>query len=206
MKLSKKCISALVNKRFSDLAPKCLVTKRLSSLVPNCLSKRIYFAAVAAIISMLLLESCSYSFSGASVPPHLKTIFITVFQDRSGSGEFNLGDRVTKQLTQKFIGDNTLTVSSRTGANAILDGSITSLTDAPSAISGGEKVTTRRVTLNVQVIYKDIVKKTTIFERSFSNYGDYTIGGDITNARKAATEEAIEKITEDILLGVVSNW
>lgn len=171
-----------------------------------CFNKNNYLSACVAVISFLLLESCSYSFSGASVPPHLKTIFITVFQDRSGSGEFNLGDRVTKQLNQKFIDDNTLIVSNRTSANAILDGSISSLTDTPSTISGGEKVSTRRVTLNVQVIYKDIVKKTTIFERNFSNYGDYSVGGDITSARKAAIETAIDKITEDILLGVVSNW
>ncbi|MEW6653207.1 MAG: LPS assembly lipoprotein LptE, partial [Bacteroidota bacterium] len=152
--------------------------KYLSAFVPKSLSKRKYFAAVAVIISMLLLKSCSYSFTGASVPPHLKTIFIAVFQDRSGTGEFNLGDRVSKLLTQKFIEDNTMMVSSRASANAILDGWIASFTDAPSAISGGEKVSTRRVTLNVQVVYKDIVKKTTVFEKTFTNYGDYTIGGD----------------------------
>jgi len=183
-----------------------LSKKRLSNLAPKYFSRINIFSALLFASSFLLLESCSYSFSGASVPPHLKTIFITVFQDRSGSGEFNIGDRVTKQLTQKFIDDNTLIVSGRTSANAILDGSITSLTDAPSTISGGEKVSSRRVTLNVQVVYKDIVKKSTIFERSFSNYGDYTVGGDVTSARKNAIETAIDKITEDILLGVVSNW
>ncbi len=180
--------------------------KYLSKLAPKSLRIIYKLAAMAVIVSFLLLESCSYSFSGASVPAHLKTIFITVFQDRSGSGEFNLGDRVTKQLTQKFIDDNTLIVSNRSSANAILDGSITSVTDAPSTISGGEKVSTRRITLSVQIVYKDIVKKTTIFERSFSNYGDYAVGGDVTNARKAAIDESINKITEDILLGVVSNW
>lgn len=179
----------------------------LSALVRKCLrSKNKSYLLLIVIVAITMFESCSYSFSGASVPPHLKTIYITVFQDRSGSGEFNLGDRVTRQLTQKFIDDNTLMVSDRTNANAVLDGSITSLTDAPSTISGGEKVSSRRVTLNVQIIYKDLVKKQTIFERSFSNYGDYTVGGEITNARKAAIETAIDKITEDILLGVVSNW
>lgn len=181
--------------------------KYLSALVPKCLSikNKSYFTLVILVV-IATLESCSYSFSGASVPPHLKTIYITVFQDRSGSGEFNIGDRVTRQLTQKFIDDNTLMVSDRTNANAVLDGSISSLTDAPSTITGGEKVSSRRVTLNVQIIYKDLVKKQTIFERSFSNYGDYVVSGEITSARKAAIETAIDKITEDILLGVVSNW
>lgn len=181
--------------------------KYLSTLVPKCLSvkNKCYFTLVILVVAATL-ESCSYSFSGASVPPHLKTIYITVFQDRSGSGEFNLGDRVTRQLTQKFIDDNTLMVSDRTNANAVLDGSITSLTDAPLTISGGEKVSSRRVTLNVRIIYKDLVKKQTIFERNFSKYGDYKVSGDIISARKAAIESAIEDTVEDILLGVVSNW
>lgn len=189
-----------------------LIKEPLSARVTECLSKStskqksFLKLFVVLIISISLLESCSYSFSGASVPSHLKTVFISVLQDRSGSGEFNLGDRVTRQLTQKFIDDNTLYVGSRTNANAFIDGSIISITDAPSTISGGEKVSSRRVTMSVQIIYKDLVKKQTIFERSFSNYGDYTLTGDVTNARKAAIETAIDKITDDILLGVVSNW
>jgi hypothetical protein len=166
---------------------------------------RILLTNLVVIVS-ITLQSCSYSFSGASVPAHLKTVFITVFQDRSGSGEFNLGDRVSKQLIQKFIEDNTLAISDRTNANAIVDGSISVLNDTPASIGGGEKITSRRITLTVQVTYKDLVLKKTIFDRSFSNYGDYSAGGDITKARTDAINLAIDKITEDIVLGVVSNW
>lgn len=170
----------------------------------NTIKQIILITTFAAAI--IFFQSCSYSFSGASVPSHLKTVFITVFQDRSGSGEFNLGDRVSKQLIQKFIDDNTLAVSNRTNANAIVDGSITSINDLPASIGGGEKIASRRITLTVQVTYKDLVLKKTIFDRSFSNYGDYNASGDITVGRKAAIDNAIDKITQDIVLGVVSNW
>ena len=49
---------------------------------------------------------CPYSFSGASVPPHLKTIAIPFAEDRSGSGEPGLRELLTEKLTQKFIDDN----------------------------------------------------------------------------------------------------
>lgn len=158
------------------------------------------------LLIMFLVISCSYSFTGSSVPSHIKTVYITVFQDRSNSGEFNLGDRVSKQLIQKFIEDNTLIISDKTSANAIIDGAITSLSDSPSAISGKEQVSSRRITINIQVVYKDLAKKQTIFDKSFSDYTDYIASGDITNARKNAIDETIKKITENILLGVVSNW
>ncbi|MCX7876131.1 MAG: LPS assembly lipoprotein LptE [Melioribacteraceae bacterium] len=157
-------------------------------------------------VSFAFLFSCSYSFTGSSVPPHIKTVYISVFQDRTNSGEFNLGDRVTKQLIQKFLDDNTLMVSSLTNANATINGTIISLNDAPSAISGKEQVASRRITLTIQVVYKDVVKKQTIFDKSFSDFTDYIATGDISNTRKKAIEDTINKITENILLGVVSNW
>jgi hypothetical protein len=153
---------------------------------------------------------CSYSFSGASVPPHLRTISVPLFSDRSGSGEFDLSEKLTRNLTQKFIDDNTLTIGDKLKSDSILEGTIVSLTDAPVVLSGGEtrneNITSRRITITIRAVYKDLIKRITVFEKNFSNYGDYPVGGDITTVRKQAIESAIEKISEDILLGVVSNW
>jgi len=156
--------------------------------------------------ALLTFTACSYSFTGASVPSHLKTISIPIFSDRSGSGEYDLSDRLTSQLIQKFVEDNSLRYTDKLNSDATLEGNVTSFNDAPSVVSGGEIITTRRITVTVRVVYKDLVKRQTIFEKNFSNYGDYTVTGDITAARKLATDSAIDKITEDILLGVVSNW
>ncbi|OGU98456.1 MAG: hypothetical protein A2455_15290 [Ignavibacteria bacterium RIFOXYC2_FULL_35_16] len=148
---------------------------------------------------------CVYSFTGASVPEHLKTIAIPIVDDRSGGGEPGLREKITEVLTQKFIDDNTLQVTDKTTANAILECTVVSLTDAPAIVSAGEQIATRRITISVQVVNKDLVKRKTIFEKTFSNYGDYPSGGSI-DSRKNAIEEAIEKITQDILLDTVSGW
>lgn len=148
---------------------------------------------------------CSYSFTGAAVPEHLKTIAIPVADDRSGAGEPGLRELLTQQITQRFIDDNTLQVSERTSANAVLECIITSLSDAPAVVSAGEQIETRRITISVQATYKDLVKRKTIYERSFSNYGDYPAGGSI-DLRREAIADAVEKISEDILLDTVSGW
>lgn len=169
--------------------------------------KGLYIMLVATAV-LINLSACSYSFSGASVPSHLKTISIPIFQDRSGSGEFDLSDKLTKKLIQKFIDDNSLLVTDRLNSDSILEGTVVSLNDAPSVVSGGDTpaATTRRITITVHAVYKDAVKKLKVFEKDFSNYGDYKVEGDITNVRRTAINDVIEKITEDILLGVVSNW
>lgn len=166
-----------------------------------------YFIALFLFLSgTISLQSCSYSFTGASVPVHLKTISISVFSDKSGSGEVDLNRKLTNQIIQRFIDDNTLLVSDRINSDSMLEGTIVTLSDAPAVVSGGEKVTSRRITVTVRAIYKDLVKKQTVFEKSFSEYTDYVVGGDITYVRKSAIDSAIKKIAEDILLGVVSNW
>lgn len=148
---------------------------------------------------------CAYSFTGASVPKHIKTIAIPVAIDKSGSGEPGLGELLTNKLIQKFIDDNTLQIANKSNADAMLECTITSLSDAPAVISAGENVSTRRITITVQAVYRDLVKRKTIFDKSFSNNSDYSATGNI-NVRRAAIEDAINKISDDILLDTASGW
>ena len=163
------------------------------------------------VILILLIFSvnflrCSYSFTGASVPPHLKTIAIPLFQDRSGSAEPTLREDFTNDLIRKFTDDNTLQVVGKQSADAVLEGTILSLSSSSVSVTKGENVNLIRMKITVKVTYKDLVKKKKIFEKNFSNYEDYKNAGDVTENRAKAITEALDKITEDILYGVVANW
>lgn len=148
---------------------------------------------------------CGYSFTGASVPEHLKSISIPIADDRSGGAEPGLREKLTEVLTQKFIDDNTLQVTDKSSANSILECTIVSIVDAPAIVTAGEQIATRRITVSVAVVNKDLVKRKTLFEKTFSNYGDYPSGGS-QDSRRTAIDDAIEKITQDILLDTVSGW
>ena len=157
------------------------------------------------LIAINFTSCCAYSFTGASVPEHLKTIAIPIADDRSGSGEPGLREKLTQDLIQKFIDDNTLQVAERTTANSLLECTIVSLTDAPAIVSAGENITSRRITIGVKVLYRDLVKRKTIFEKTFTNYSDYSSSNPI-QGRTEAIQGAIDKISEDILLDTVSGW
>ena len=160
------------------------------------------------ITAMINFEGCGvYSFTGASVPEHIKTISIPIADDRSGAGEPNLRESFTQTLIQKFIDDNTLQVSDRNNVNSVLECTITGFSDAPSVVSAsnaGESVSTRRITISVLVTYKDLVQKKNMFEKTFTNYGDYN--PDDISKRAEAITAAVDKITDDILLDTVSGW
>lgn len=148
---------------------------------------------------------CGYSFTGASVPPHLKSIAIPVAEDRSGSGEPGLRESFTEKLTRFFIDDNSFEVADRTNADAIVECSIVSLTSAPAVITGGETVSSLRISISVKAVYRDLVERKTVFDKNFSNYGDYSASGSFED-RRAAIETALDRIAEDILLETVSGW
>lgn len=168
------------------------------------------------IISLILLlftsgllinfnTGCSYSFTGASVPEHLKTIAIPIADDRSGSAEFGLRESLTQKLIQKFIDDNSLQVAERVNADAVLECTIVSFNDAPAIVTAGENVTSRRITIGVKASYRDLIKKITVYDKTFSSYEDYPQDGSLAE-RNNAIEKVLDKLTEDILLETVSGW
>jgi hypothetical protein len=144
-----------------------------------------------------------YSFSGSSVPKHLKTIAIPLFEDQSGFGEPGLGESFTTTLINLFVNDNSLEMAERNTADSILEGSIVTVQDAPSIISPGEQVTTRRVTINVHVTYQDLKLRKKVWEKNFSNWGEYITSSE---TRTVALTQAVTKVTEDILIETVSGW
>jgi len=161
-------------------------------------------AACAALVLVASVAGC-YSFTGASVPPHLKSIALPLVDDQSGFGEPGLREKFTNDLTVLFITDNSFQVADRSTADAILRGTIASITDAPASVEQNEQVRTRRITMTVRVVFQDMVLKKTVWEKNFSNWGDYESGGG-PSQRQVGLTEASRKITEDILLETVSGW
>ncbi|NUM61832.1 MAG: hypothetical protein HUU44_06745 [Ignavibacteriaceae bacterium] len=154
----------------------------------NGILRILVFSLLFGISAVINFGCGSYSFTGASVPAHLKTIAIPIAEDKSPAAIPGLRELLTDDLIQKFISDNSLQVTERSTANATL-----------------ECVASRRLTIIVKVVYKDLIQRKTIFESTFTNHGDY-VPGEATNERENAVAIAVDKISEDILLAVVSGW
>ncbi len=172
-------------------------------------TKSIFNTIIVVLFTTLLVIKfegcCFYSFTGASVPPHLKSIAIPVADDRSGSAESGLREMLTQKLIQKFIDDNSLQIVDRINANSIIETAIVSYNDAPAIVTAGENITSRRITIGIKASYRDLVKKIVVFDKVFTNYANYPSSGSLIEKNRAI-EEIIEKTAEDILLETVSGW
>jgi len=168
---------------------------------------------VVPLVFIVSMTGC-YTFTGASVPSNLKTIAIPLVDDQSGFGEPGLREQFTTALTNLFISDNTMEVADRTTADAILAGVITSVSDAPAVVQQGaqgaaqpgEQVSKRRITVTVKATLQNVKLRKKMWEKSFSNWGDYDAGGGGASQRQTGLAEAIRKVTEDVLLETVSGW
>lgn len=159
-----------------------------------------------AVISLYSLTSCNYSFKGASPPEGIKTIYIPSIRDESGFGLPNLGEEITTLLKSKFINDNTLEYAEKTQADGMLDCVIRSVTDEALVVTGNEQVSRRKVTITVTVEFTNLKKQKSIWKKDFSNWGEYDSSTGGFSKRDEGIKSAEDKITDDILLEVISNW
>jgi hypothetical protein len=154
---------------------------------------------------LLAFPGCIYSFKGSSVPPHLKTVAVQLFDDQSGSGEPGLREQLTNKLIDRFKQDNSLAVSDQSHADSMIEGTISSLSDQPLVVTSGETVTKRHIIVSTTVKYQDMKLHKKVFDKQFSNWGDYDVSGGPAG-RAGAVSAAIDKLAEDILNETVSGW
>ena len=92
-------------------------------------------------------------------------------------------------------------------AQSVLYCTIMSIDDKPAVYSEsetGESVDEYRVTIKLDVQWKDLVKDRDIFKQQISGYSEYDPNS--TSERDDAILEAIENITEDIIEKILSDW
>jgi hypothetical protein len=156
------------------------------------------------IISAFLLQSdCGfYSFSG-SVAPHLKTVAVPLFENRTV--EFGIAEQLTDAVIDEFTRDNTLKISDRTSADMLIDGVIVRVDDRAGAFDQSERVQDMKVYLTVSVTCTDQVKREKLWEERITQWGSYD-PSEGPDARLNGFSEAIEKISQEILNKSVSGW
>src|SRR5688572_4653622 len=76
----------------------------------------------AGVAIAILAAGCSYSPNPSSVPSHLKTVAIPMFENRTT--EPSLEQEVTQAVVDRFVKDNHLRVVSEGDADALITGAV----------------------------------------------------------------------------------
>jgi len=151
------------------------------------------------IVQLISLSCFQYSFTGTSIPG-INSIAIPIFEDRSN--EQRLKEKLNESLVNKFLKDNSLKISTRENADGVIDGVITRVVDKPSSLEKSERARQFELHIYLDVKFENKETGKVIFEQTFDGFSTYA---DLSQ-RKEAVNEAVEKLSTDILNKIISGW
>jgi hypothetical protein len=164
------------------------------------------FVLLMAFLSAIIIPGCGvYSFTGASIPPEAKTISVLYFPNKALMVQPMLSKSVTEALQDKFRSESSLSIVQRNGDLAV-EGEITGYDTQPIAIQGNQTAALNRLTVTVNVRFRNRFEEKANFETTFSRYRDYASNLSLSSAEQQYLPSIIEELIQDIYNKCVVNW
>jgi hypothetical protein len=162
------------------------------------------FGGLIGSLVLLVLTGCLYSFAGGGLPPHIHTMALATFDNQTASPDVpkELFDEMHREL-QRRLGVRDAPADR---ADAAVRGSIVSYdADIPVGFSANpqQAVSARRrlqITVDVEIV--DQSNGHVLYaNKSLRQEADYD-----ERAEDKGRQQAIQKIVQQIIEGVQSNW
>ena len=155
---------------------------------------------------LCITNSCGiYTFSGASIPKEAKTVSIKYFSDNSDNTQPVLSQILTEKLKDIFVEQTNLIISETEG-DLNFEGAISKYTIQPIAIQSNEIASKNRITIEVSVVFSNVINPENNFNHNFSRFRDYESSTNLTEIELELIDEITEEIIEDIFNKSVVNW
>jgi len=168
------------------------------------MKKTFYIICVA--FSIFFLQGCKfYSFTGASIPPNVKTITIKYFTNNAPLIQPTLSQTFTDALKDRFSSQTNLALVNKNG-DLILEGEITNYSTQPVAIQGNEQAALNRLTITVNARFTNTLDEKQNFETTFSRYEDYESSKSLSEVESTLIDQINQMLVEDIFNKAVVNW
>ena len=172
------------------------------------------FLRIQTILIVLFLVSASgckisYSLSGASIKPDVKSVFIDYFRNRSKVINPTLSQSFTEAMKDKFVNETGLTLNTDQG-DLEFSGEITGYDVRPLSIqksdTGRDFASMNRLTITVKVVFVNNKDHEQDFNTTFSAYYDWDSSKTINQVESEAVQVITSQLVEDIFNKSVANW
>jgi len=145
------------------------------------------FALTMALLALTLESGCGYTLAGRGsfLPAYIHRIGIPLFHNTSSV--FDLDRIVTERVRSEFIGRGKYTiVPDNTGVDALLTGTITSVTLVPVAFNTAQQATRYALIMSATVEFKDMQANKVLWANPSMQYRE-EFALDPTNALDTTT-------------------
>lgn len=157
------------------------------------------------------LYSCkiNYGFTGASIAPNVKTVFIDLFNNRARVVNPNLSNVFTEKLKDKFVSQTSLSLR-RDQGDLEFTGEIVGYDVRPQSIQtsqqGRDFASMNRLTITVHVNFTNNKDHEQDFKTNFSFYFDWESTRALAEVENDAVNTITDQLVEDIFNRSVANW
>lgn len=159
-----------------------------------------------ACIATMLFSGCGvYSFTGASIPG--KTLMIQTLENTSSNVVPTLSASLTEKIRTRILSQTGLTPV-QNNADYEITGSITSYNVTVSGVGDAQtaQASQNRLTITVQVEFKNKMDEKASFKQSFSRFDDFPANQPITSHEARMMERIGNELADDIFNKAFVNW
>lgn len=159
------------------------------------------------VVVMAAMSSCkvSYSFSGASISPEVKTFSVQYFQNRAPLVQPGLSQYITDALIDKCKAQTSLRYVTNIG-DVSFEGEISDYSTQPLTVAADARAAMNRFTIKVKVKFTNSIDPDLSYEQTFSRYEDYDGNQELSQVEKELSDKIIDMIVEDIFNQAFVNW
>jgi hypothetical protein len=160
---------------------------------------------------MLLLlapAGCGYSLAGRGsfLPPHIQTIAVPLFKNTTSV--YDVERRITERVVSELIGRGKYkVVTGNEPRDAVLEGTIASITIAPAATNNQRLATRYALVMTANVEFRDLKENKVLWSNPAMQFREeYDISGTVTdpNAFFGQDVNALERMASEFARTLVS--
>jgi hypothetical protein len=157
-----------------------------------------------------LMPGCiTYSFTGTNIDPSIKSMSIQNFENNSGEGPSFLTTLVSEEFRTYFQRNSNLKLVND-GGDIEIQGQILSYSFSPAAIQNdatlGDIAGANRLTIRLQVTYRNAKDPKQDFEQSFSSFADFPQNVNISAIDERSIRQITERMVQDVFNKTLANW
>jgi hypothetical protein len=155
-----------------------------------------------------VLAGCrlSVSFTGGSINPNAKTVYVATFPNNSPLVNPTLSQEFTSGLKDRIQSQTPLTIINTKNADYVFEGAITNYSISPVALQGNDIAAMNRLTISVRISFKNKFEDNLNFDQTFSRYSDYLSSTSFSSVESGLMQEIVSALTEDIFNKAFVNW
>lgn len=165
-----------------------------------------YIAYTGLLAIIVLLSACGiYSFTGASIQG--KTILVHNLENSSSNVVPSLSAALTEKIRSRILSQTGLTPVPADADYEIM-GNITGYNVSVSGVGDAQtaQATQNRLTISVQIEFKNKLDEKASFKQTFSRFGDFPASEQLNAVEARLIQQIGEELADDIFNKAFVNW